>query len=604
MARPNILTRSKHAKAEACLERNQLAEADALYTQICRMAPGDVEAWVMRGLIHRKLGQWQASEGFCRHALALNGGNAEAYKVLGQALQCQGRGDEAVASYRKALGLQPGDAQTHYMLANLMREVGVLPEAVRHYRDAIRLQPDFVEALSNLGAVLTVQGEAREATDLLNRAVKLNPRAPQVLCNLGHLLQREGKLTEALDRHQRALALNPESLDAATSVASLLEKTGQIDAARELLEKTLRQAPTHPPLLLTAARLARRDKRFDEAINLLENLLTRDPDAETAGDAHMLLGQIYDRKGEAGRAFPHLSEGNRLVAGSILNNVGNGNRYLERIERLRGYLSPELASATRAGTGPSPIFLFGFPRSGTTLLEQILDSHPALFGLEEKATVSPMVQAFERMSDGTPGALARLTEEQVAELRAVYFGEVAKYAVPGPGRQVVDKMPLNTVNAHLIWRVFPDAKMILAIRHPCDACLSCFMQNFMINEAMASFFTLEGAAQVYEQVMKTWVAAAASLPLIYHCVRYEDLVADFEGQARALLDFLGVGWDDSVRGHTEHALRRGTITTPSYHQVTQPIYQHAKYRWKRYAAQFEPVMPRLDPFIDYFGYRE
>jgi len=607
VAKPNILIRSKHAKAVELFNRNQLSEADALYTQLCQLTPTDAEAWVMRGLIHRKLGQWSAAEGFCRRALVLDQRSADAQRVLGQALQCQGRLDEAAASYRKALGLQPADAQAHYLLANALREQGVLPDAVRHYREAIRLQPDFVEALCNLGAALTVQNETQEATQVLNRAVVLNPRAPQVLCNLGNLLQRDGKLAEALDKYQRALALNPDSLDAATSVASLLEKTGELDAARVLVETTLPRAPNHPQLLLAAAKLARRDKHFDTAIGFLETLLAQPPDPEAVGEAHMLLGQMYDRKGDAGRAYAHLAEGNRLVAGSILNNVGNSSGYLERIERLRRYLTPALAEVTPApgGVEPPPIFLLGFARSGTTLLEQILDSHPALQALEEKATVSAMVRAFEAMvEEGDDNALANLTELEIQQLRTVYFDEVNRQLVRKPGTRLVDKMPLNTVNVHLIWRVFPDARFILAIRHPCDVCLSCFMQNFMINEAMASFFTLESTAEVYEQVMQTWQLAAASLPLVYHRVRYEDLVADFEGETRALLDFLGVGWDDRVRGHTEHAMQRGTINTPSYHQVTQPIYQHAKYRWKRYAEQFESVMPKLKPFIDYFDYAE
>jgi hypothetical protein len=121
---------------------------------------------------------------------------------------------------------------------------------------------------------------------------------------------------------------------------------------------------------------------------------------------------------------------------------------------------------------------------------------------------------------------------------------------------------------------------------------------------MSSFMTLESSAAVYSHVMRIWMEVAQSLPLDYHRIRYEDLVADFEKETRALLDFLGVGWDDRVLGHTEHAIKRGTINTPSYHQVTQPIYQHAKYRWKRYAKQFEAVMPELQPFIDYFGYTE
>lgn len=607
MAKPNVLIRSKKTKANELFNANQLPEADALYAQICQMVPADIEAWVMRGLIHRKLGQWPAAADFCRRALALNPHYDQAYQVLGQAQQCMGQMDEALASYRKAVSLKPNNAWTHYLLANALRERGMLSDAVQHYREATRLQPDLVEALCNLGAALTVQGETQEATQALNRAVSLEPRAPQVLCNLGHLLQREGKLADALERYQRALVLDPDSLDAAANVAVLLEKIGRLDEARVLAGNTLQREPNHPQLLLVAAKLARRDKRFDEAIGFLETLLAQDADPETAGEAHMLLGQLHDRQGDAERAYSHLVEGNRLVAGSILNNVGNSSRYLERVKRLRRYLTPALAEMKPApgGLESSPVFLLGFARSGTTLLEQILDSHPALQALEEKPTVAAMLQAFEAMAhEGDDNALANLTEAQIEQLRKVYFDEVARHIERKPGTFLVDKMPLNTVDVHLIWRVFPDARFILAIRHPCDVCLSCFMQNFLINEAMASFFTLESTAEVYDQVMQTWQLAAATLPLIVHRVRYEDLVADFEGETRALLDFLGVGWDDHVRGHTEHAMQRGTINTASYHQVTQPIYQHATYRWKRYARQFEPVLPMLQPFINHFGYEE
>jgi Sulfotransferase family len=156
----------------------------------------------------------------------------------------------------------------------------------------------------------------------------------------------------------------------------------------------------------------------------------------------------------------------------------------------------------------------------------------------------------------------------------------------------------------LIWRVFPDAKFILAVRHPCDVCLSCFMQNFALNQAMATFYSLESTAALYAKVMGLWQQYVQKLPIRYHRIRYEDLVSNFEHETRRLLDFLEVGWDDAVLQHTEHARKRGTISTPSYHQVTQPIYQHAKYRWKRYAKQLESVMETLQPYIEYFGYEE
>jgi len=608
VAKPNILTRSKKSKAAELFRVSRLQEADALYAAVCKADGADTEAWVMRGVITRKLGQFDEAVACCRRALAIQPRLATAYHALGAAEQCRGRMDDAIANYRRALQLQPDYADAHYFLANALREVGAINEAVASYRQAVKLQPDFVEALSNLGATLTLLGETQEAALVLNTAIVLRPNAPQILCNQGSILQLEGRLSEALEKYQRALRLNPDSIDAISNVATLLEKTNRLEEAAALIKRELPRAPDSPALLLVAAKLARRAGQTDEAIASLEKALKQTMGSDSAGELHLQLGQLYDRKGDAERAFPHLAEGNRLVAQIAGGANGSRSNYLDRVKHLRTYLTPELAALPESDRGTSdevsPVFLLGFPRSGTTLLEQILDSHPALQTMEEKGTVSAMERAFAEIAQDRENALAELSQEEVLQLRKIYFEEVARHLVLRPGSLLVDKMPLNTVNVHLIWRVFPRAKFILAIRHPCDVCLSSFMQFFTTNEAMASFFTLESGALVYSEVMRTWMEAVRLLPLDYHRVRYEDLVTDFEIETRALLVFLGVGWDDSVLGHTEHAIKRGTINTASYHQVTQPIYQHAKFRWKRYAKQFEAVIPVLQPYIEYFGYEE
>ena len=586
---------------------NQLREADDLYAAICRVEPTDIESWVMRGLIHRKLGLFVDAESFCRRALQLKPDYAWGYHVLGSALQCQGRMDESLTCYRKAIRQDPDYAEAHYFLANALRETGGMHEAALSYRQAIKLQPDYVEALCNLGALLTALGEVQEAAVILKKALRLRPDAPQIHCNLGQLLEREGLFTQALEEYQRAMELDPESLDALVNAASQLEKTNRIEEAAELVGKSLPRAPDDPKLLLVAARLARRENKAGEAIALLETALEKQPGLGVAGDIHFLLGQMYDKAGDPERAYSHLTAGNMLIA-QVTGTNGDQIKFLDRVERMRTYLAPELAALRLMKpltTGArDPVFLLGFQRSGTTLLEQILDSHPGLQSMEEKPTVSAMVGAFEQMAQGRKNALAELTDDQISLLRETYFKEVAHHIQLQPGSLLVDKMPLNTINAHVIWRVFPQAKFILAIRHPCDVCLSCFMQNFVMNESNSGFVSLESAASVYSEVMQLWQGATRLLPLDYHKIRYEDLVSDFESETRSLLKFLGVGWDDRVLGHTEHAIRRGTIRTPSYHQVTRPIYQDAKYRWKRYAKQFEPLLPTLQPFIDYFGYRE
>lgn len=607
MAKQNVLTRSKKIKAEELFHGNRLEEAKALYASVCQIDRTDADAWAMLGTLNRKLGLFPEAEECCRRALAIKPNLALAHHALGAALQCQGRMQEAMAAYQAAIRLKPDFAAAHYFLANLFKDLGAVNEAERHYREAIGLEPEYLEALGNLGALMMNQEKPGDALELLQKALKLSPKAPQVLCNIGSILEQEGRFDEAREKFRQALVYAPDFVDALAMLAGIEEKSSHLEVAKPLLEKGLRLAPDNVSLNVMAAKIARTEGRFNEAIELLEKVHGQNMMPLQAGDVCINLGKLYDRQGDAVRAFACFEEGNRLVRQTTLPADYDRGAYVRRIERSAGFLSDKLAISwqekPRREVVQTPVFLLGFPRSGTTLLDQILDSHPHLQALSEKPTVSLMVQAFLENAGDNPDALADLTMDQIDQLRRVYFGAVASHVDLKPDSLLVDKMPLNTVNAHLIWRVFPEAKFILAIRHPCDVCLSCFMQNFSLNEAMSVFFTLEETASLYARVMGFWQKCVNTLPLHYHRIRYEDVVADFEGQTRALLGFLGVEWDDAVLRYNEHAKQR-VINTPSYHQVTQPIYQHAKYRWKRYAKEFEPVIGTLQPFIEYFGYEK
>lgn len=610
MGHKNILARSKATKAEALFRENRLPEAKELYASLARMNRTDPATWLMLGIINRKLRCYQESEECCCRAAALKPDYAAAHQGLGAALQCLGRMDEAIAAYRTAIRLDPAVAETHYLLANALKDLGQMTEAIDHYRQAVAIKPDFLEALSNMGAALMVQGQTEETISCLNRALKLNPAAPQVLCNLASVLEREGRFNEARERLERALYYAPNFVDAMARLAELAEKTIQMDEAKRWTEKGLNLAPDNISLLMTAAKIARSEGRYQEAIEMLEKVRTKETNPIILGDVAINLGKLYDRVSNTERAFPCFVEGNRLLEQVSLPAGYDKQSYFRRIDELSTYLTDHLASSWKnekeLGPVTAPVFLLGFPRSGTTLLDQILDSHPKLQTMEEKPTVAAMRQEFIRLTGNRTdaNALANLGMTEINLLRKCYFDTVQQYAQLRPGHTLVDKMPLNTVNAHFLWRIFPNAKFILAARHPCDVCLSCFMQTFTINEAMATFFSLESTAALYAKVMGLWQQCVSKLPISYHMIRYEDLVANFEGETRRLLEYLEVGWDDAVLQHTEHARKRGSINTPSYHQVTQPIYQHARYRWKRYARQLEPVMETLQPFIEYFGYAE
>lgn len=598
MGKKNILTRAKKAKVEDLVNGNQLAEARALCAQICTLDKADTQAWALLGLIERRLGRYADAEAAARHAVTLRPTYAWAHHVLGTVLQCQNRHIDALESFRSAARLQPDNAETHYLLGNSLKELCAYTDADASYARALELQPDLLQALSNRGAVLIALGRVGLAEQCLQRANALHPGLPQVLCNIALLHNAQGHYEEALGYCQEALHCQPDFLDAITLSADLYEKNNNIAAAKHWVDRGLALDVDHPSLHMTLARIARREGRTDEAIERLESLRAVLPEA-AQHDTLLLLGQLYDKKKDTHRAFQYLVDGNRLKAQAMLSSVEESERYLQHIEDMRARFRAESATAWQLFPDDdftdNPIFLFGFPRSGTTLLEQVLDSHPGLQAIPEKPTVAAVARALGDRS------LAALTLADINALRKVFFEAVARYVQRQPGLLVVDKMPLNTVEVQLIWRLFPNAKCILAIRHPCDACFSCFMQNFVINNAMSTFFTLEKTAQAYSNVMSLWQEYIDVLPVNYHRIRYEDLVTDPMGETQRLLDFLGLGWDEAVLRHHEHARNR-RISTPSYHQVTQPIYQDAKYRWQRYADYLQPILPVLQPYIDYFGY--
>ncbi|MBI3432288.1 MAG: sulfotransferase [Hydrogenophilales bacterium] len=604
MAQSNILTRSKKSKAAELFKANRLQEADALYAGMCQVNGADADSWVMRGIINRKLGRFNEAEMYCRRAMVLAPRLAVAHHALGAAVQCLGRVEEALACYRRALQLQPDFAEAHYFLANALKETHALDEAVASYRSAIALKSDFVAALGNLGILLTLMENIPEAVEVLNRAIVLKPDAPQLHSALGRVLLRDGKIEQAIARYQMSMQLHP-CADTASELVEPLERSGRPDEAQALLDEYFPQAPDYYGFLLVAARLARREGKFTEALSLYEKAARQNQDAQAQIEILIASGQIYDRLGEAERAFELLTQGNALAAKKN-ENVAEIANYSETLANVGRYLVPGQGhinvSSIADDEGQAPVFVFGFPRSGTTLLEQILDSHPALQAMEEKPAVKAMFEAFEKLTQGRVDALASLNPDEITRLRAAYFAEVACHVKLKPGGILVDRMPLNTIYAPLIRQVFPSAKLVLAIRHPCDVCLSCFMQAFAANTATVNFHTLESTVEIYAKVMLLWQQYDQVLRLDHHRIRYEDLVSDFEAETRALLEYIGVGWHENVRNHTEHAIKRGRIGTASYQQVVQPLYQHAKYRWERYADKFAPLMPVLQPFVEYFNY--
>ncbi len=591
----------------ALRESGLLADAADAYQRAAGIRPGFAVAESNLGNVLQELGRFDEALAAYRRAIDANPNFPAAHFNLAYMLRTMGRPVEAVAAYRRTLELNPDHADAHIKLGILLRELGRLDEAVTYFRRVLEIDPTLSEAYNFLGLSLIDLTRLDEALEVLRRGLETDPGDAEAQANLGVLLKEMGDNDGALAAFRKSLEIRPDNALTLSKLAVFNEETNRLDEAESIAAESLRISPDLIQSHLVVARCERRKGKFQEAIDRLNGIL-RSGDVLSALrlSIHLELGRLYDRAGDSDNAFACFSECNRLARRAATR--GDKNRYLRKIDHLTTWFTEDWVRtwtpAPPNDGDTAPAFLIGFPRSGTTLLDQILDSHPGMQTLSEKPAIDAVIEKLASTEGGYPGALSNLSPQRIERLRETYFEAVGNYMELQPGLLLVDKMPFNIIHACLIQRIFPDARLILAMRHPCDACLSCFMQYFEANDALVNFFTLEDTATLYAKVMGLWERYLRVLPLRHYVIRYEDVVADFESETRHLLDFLGIEWDDRVLDYAEHAQDRGIISTPSYHQVAEPIYRRARYRWKRYAAQLNPVMDRLNPYIDSFGYSE
>jgi len=390
-------------------------------------------------------------------------------------------------------------------------------------------------------------------------------------------------------------------------LAGALERAGDLDEVVTVAEKALTALPDHPGVLGIWARAKRRQGHLAEARDRLERIEVAKLPPEMRRIIHGELGQIYDHLSEAADAFGHFIAQNTAAAKMLDQMEIDKQTYMAQVQELRTAYTPDWVSSwaqinpAELCDIPTPVFLVGFPRSGTTLLDQFLDAHDGVEVLEEQPVLLPVRDALKQ-EGGYPQALGGLDVSRINELRTLYLRELEKAGVDPQAKIVINKLPLNIIHAGLIGRIFPEARFILALRHPADAVLSCFMQDFQLNASMAHFLTLKDSAALYDAVMSLWRQTAKLLPLSVAEVRYEDLIDDPQAALGEVLGLLGIAWQGSQADHVAHARSRGTIRTPSYSQVTEPLYSRAAGRWQRYESQLDGILPRLQPFIQEFGY--
>jgi Tfp pilus assembly protein PilF len=494
---------------------------------------------------------------------------------------------------------RPSDPGANQIVGLVALEEGDAGRAKEHLRRADKAAPGQPHILNALGVALRRLGEIAEARRVLTRAGERG--LIDGWRNLGVLEANAGDARAAARAYERALKLNGDDPASHAGLAQALELLHDLAGARQHAETALRAQPANESAVLALAQVAARERKFDEAETLASRIAQQGISRTNQAIAWGVIGDARDKQGDAAAAFMAFTEANWILLS--LHGAHLRESHLpyhpDGVARIAAFVEQTDVATWPARhdlRGPAPIFLVGFPRSGTTLLEQVLSAHSRLVCVEEREHLA--LAAQDCASD--PSKLAALEDQAVNAIRAAYWKRVTAETQVGK-RIVVDKLPLNIIFLPLIRRVFPEAKVLLALRDPRDVVLSCYQQRFGMNAAMVQFLELGTAAAYYDKVMSLGLLCRDKLGLAIHEVRYENVVADLEQVARDVTSFLGLEFEPSMLAFREAALKRN-INTPSARQVVEPITNRSVARWRRYEAQLAPVLPVLQRWAARLGY--
>lgn len=481
-------------------------------------------------------------------------------------------------------------------------------EALSYLQRALVLAPNDVNVLNATGFCLAALGRDEDAMQAYRAAVAAEPRFGPPHAGKAMVHERLGEIDQAVEHYETAVKLGHRDPDAIARRAWLAADQGDAATARAWADQALGLDPNQPVAKLALIRSMILKGDFAKARDLIEASPVASWGPANRAHALGMLADCLDALGNVEEAYQSYAAANREMARMYgeeftLRRESNPAEFLGRLMASFDHADPadwKKAAVAPVADGPSlHVFLIGYPRSGTTLLEQILAARADTVTLEEKPALADAEDAFFVPVDGID-RLAKLGPEEIARYRELYWARVRGFGVEPKGRVFVDKFPLDTVLLPAIAKLFPDAKILFARRDPRDVVLSCFRQRFGASAAMFHFLTLEGTAYHYGALMRLAESYRGVLELDLREVRHEQVVADLEGEMKQVCAFLGIAWDPAM---VDFAARRGrAINTPSAAQLAKGLDTDRVAQWLRYRQQLTPVLLALEPWVEKFGY--
>jgi Flp pilus assembly protein TadD len=604
----------------------------------------DNNALVERSIEHLIQHDWAQAELYARQSLMADPLDQRSLSALGLALHGQAKYRESELAYLKMTELEPSESM-HWMNVGTARRCDDrIDEALYAFAKAAALGADTADFYYNVALAHIGRDDYEAAYSLLKKALARSPSdtevryryafccyetlrteearaaldgwellpsaASEVAAQAGHLMMKLGDIDRAEPAVRHAALQYDADPQAKLTLVQLLERTNRVPEARAALER-LKAEPAAARLgseiKVTEAQLAQRESRHEIAVTLFE---------ETVGackEVHLRHFQLYplakslDALGRYDEAFEVLTAAHASQMAYLSLSVPQAAMQGPPLTITDQPCDPRDVAlwdhANAPAASASPIFIVGFPRSGTTLLELVLDAHPHLKSIDEQPFLQNALDDILAEHIRYPAELAALTPQQLDGIRRSYWARVERRVKLDSCRRVVDKNPLNILRLPVIARLFPNAKILLAIRHPCDVILSCFMQHFRAPDFALLCRDIPTLAQAYRKTFDFWRSQQTVLQADVFELRYETFVDDFEACTRRIFDFLEVPWDDEVLSPAKRAEEKRFISTPSYSQVVQPVNAGSVGRWQRYAGHFAASLPLLVPYLDRWNYR-
>jgi len=572
----------------ALLGQTAYAAAEREFTTVLRVRPDHPAAHLNLGIALTELGRFDEAVTHCQRATVLNPGYAGNHLRLGMALKANGDLGSAHEHFSRAIQLDPQLADAHYQLGVTLIALNRPEEAIRALRQALLLRPDMVEALQQLGWVLKEMETFDEAIECYERALTLGPQSHAPLCGIGQVLHAEGRFEEARARFAKALELDPDSAETCVEIGRTYEAEGKFTEAIAWQEKAIAMQPDNAGAHYSLATMRRFDN-VEARLRELERVLELPSlDDERRTTLHFTVARFYDEIGDHDAAFRHYKIGNdRRKTRQVFDPA----EYTAFVDRVIASFDKALFDEKKGFGSESrrPVFIVGMMRSGTTLVEQILASHPQVHGHGELWSIRDLARALpERLGSGAPypECVAALNPEMMQRLAGEHLDRLERDA--GETVRSTDKLPHNFLRLGLISLLFPRAQLIHCTRDPLDTCLSCyFLLN--VNAPFANDFDSLGRFyRDYQRLMSHWGSALPS-PILD--VPYEGLVATPEVWSRQLVEFLGLEWDERCLAFYEN---QRPVYTPSFWQVRQPIFASSIGRWRHYAKHLGPLFSALE----------